>query len=383
MQEKEIAHFINDESFLSYCTGHNQRDVKYWHQWLHDHPEHVQEVESLRQLVLLMATNAREHQMEQNFAELNNRIHHQTTSRPLRSLWPRITAVAASVIFIISMGLYFLTQQKKTSTLSDLKPGVFKNEVLPGNKAILTLGNGKQLAVNNLPSGRVANTGIQKNSTGELIYANTDAAPDELNILTVPNGGGKHDLKLADGTLVTVDAGSSITFPVAFNGKDRKVKITGQVYFEVTHNARKPFLVSVAGQTIEDLGTRFNVNSFDGMVRTTLIEGSVKAGGKLIKPGQQAVQPVNGQPGIVNEIDTAAVMAWKNGLFNFNHTELTAAMKELARWYDITVIYEGPDKPYYFGGYLDRNGKLTSTLKILQNNGLKFSLDGKKLIVYR
>lgn len=380
MQDKEVNQFIEQESFLNYCTNRNEQDVRYWQQWLQEHPEHAQQVENMRQLVLLMAEEARTKEIQQNYAALQHRINGGRGK--IIHLWPRI-AVAASIAILLTTGSYFLVHRQPASPATAIQPGVFRNDVSPGNKAILTLANGQQLTVAAIPAGQVSNTSARKNEDGTLVYAKSNSAPDVYNTLTVPNGGGKHELKLADGTLVVLDAGSSIRFPVAFNGNERRVTVTGQVYFEVAHDVKKPFFVSVFGQTIEDIGTHFNINSFDSIISTTLLEGSIKVGQVILKPGQQAIQTINGQLSVSGTVDEEAVMAWKNDLFKFNHTDLHSVMNQLARWYDVDVTYEGPEKPYHFGGYLPRDGKLTSILKILELNGVKFSLDGRKLIVYR
>jgi transmembrane sensor len=202
---------------------------------------------------------------------------------PLRKSikWPRI-AIAASIIMALSIGGYFALHQSKLQQVVLLKPGTFKNDALPGNKAILTLANGQKIVVSEAKNGNIAqqgSTNITKTANGNIVYApgSTDAVLT-YNTYTIPRGGGKHSLVLADGTLAVLDAGSSIRYPTAFSGRDRKVEVTGQVYFEVVHDAAKPFYVTAKGQTIEDIGTHFNINAFDDEpgVKTTLLEGSIK-----------------------------------------------------------------------------------------------------------
>lgn len=303
---------------------------------------------------------------------------------PVHRLWPRIAA-AASILIALTAGGYFVLHKHQQSTeVAKLKPGTFKNDALPGNKATLTLGNGQQLAVTAIPTGHINHTTAQKTATGALVYVQSDTAPEEFNTLTVPRGGGKHEIRLADGTLAVLDAESSIRFPVAFNGKDRRVSITGQVYFEVVHKSDQPFYLTVGNQTIEDKGTHFNVNAFDGKIITTLIEGSITVNHVLLKPGQQTVQGTSGQIAINNNVDEEGVLAWKNDLFKFSsNTSLQTVMNQLSRWYDLDVQYEGSGKAHHFGGYVPRNSKLSDVCKILEYSGVKFSLDGKKIIVYQ
>ncbi len=321
-----------------------------------------------------------EEQREQLFARIQTQIGGEAK---VWSLWPRIL-VAASIILALSIVGYFSIRQKQQPTqIVKLKPGTFKNDALPGDKAILTLANGQQMAVTSIPTGRINNTNIQKDANGALVYHQSDAAADVYNMLTVPRGGGKHELRLADGTLAVLDAGSSLRFPVAFNGKDRRVSITGQVYFEVVHNARQPFYVTVDNQTIEDIGTHFNINAFEGEVKTTLLEGSIKVNQTLLKPGQQAVQQINGKFSVVDNVDVDEVIGWKNDMFKFGkNTSLQTVMGQLGRWYDMDVVFEGTNKTYHFGGDIPRNSKLTDVLKMLAYSGVQFSVEGKKIIVY-
>jgi len=304
--------------------------------------------------------------------------HAGTAAAKRRPLWPRIAA-AASILVALGIGGYFVTRPKPMEQVAVLKPGTFKNDAMPGNKAILTLANGQQLAITSLPTGHIQNTSVQKTSNGALVYSQSDATPDVYNTLTVPRGGGKHQLKLADGTLVVLDAGSSIRFPVAFNGRERKVSITGQAYFEVVHKADQPFSVTVGNQIIRDIGTHFNVNGFDHQI--TLIEGSISVNDQLLKPGQQ----MDGQT-IKDHINESVVLAWKNDLFSFEkNTSIEAVMSQLSRWYDMDVVYQGKagTKTYHFGGDMPRYEKLSDVLTILSSNGAQFSVDGKKIIVYQ
>lgn len=312
------------------------------------------------------------------------RIDRSPAKRVVRRLWPRIAA-AASILLVLSIGGYFvLRQQHKPVEITQIKPGTFKNDALPGNKAILTLGNGQQLALTSIHAGHIANTNIQKMVSGALVYTQSINAPDLYNTFTVPRGGGKHELQLADGTLVLLDAESSIRYPVAFNGTDRRVSITGQVYFEVAHNGEKRFYVTVGNQTIQDIGTHFNVNAYDGEVKTTLIEGSIKVNNTLLKPGQQAIQRTNGGMIVNDHVDEEGVLAWKNDLFKFgDDASLETVMNQLGRWYDLDVVYEGQHKPHSFGGVISRNLKLSSVCKILSLSGVQFSVDGKKIMVYQ
>jgi transmembrane sensor len=325
-----------------------------------------------------------------NLEQVKADIWRKVRKKPVKPLWPRIAA-AASILLMLSAGGYFLLHKSppQQQQVVVLKPGTFKNDALPGNKAILTLGNGQQIVVSEAKNGTIAQQGathITKTANGNIVYAAGDNDNTlAYNTYTVPRGGGKHSLVLADGTLAILDAASSIRYPTAFSGKDRKVEVTGQVYFEVVHNANKPFFVTAKGQTIEDIGTHFNVNAFDDEpgLKTTLLEGSIKVGGNLLKPGQQAIQN-GGKLNILDHVNTQEVVAWKNDLFMFtNNTTLPFVMKQLSRWYDLDVVYQGSGKSFHFGGDMPRSSKLSDVLKILAYSGVQFSVDGKKIIVYQ
>jgi len=194
---------------------------------------------------------------------------------------------------------------------------------------------------------------------------------------------------LPDGTTAYLDAASSVHFPTAFTGNSREVSATGQVYFEVAHDKTKPFRVTIKGQTVEVLGTHFNIKAYDDetVIRTTLLEGSVKISvngqSTLLHPGEQSQISATTNKITVIHPDLDEVMAWKNGLFKFNNTDLQTVMRQLIRWYDVEVTYEGSNKNYRFGGYIPRDSKLSDVLRILQLSGVKFSIDGKKIIVYQ
>jgi transmembrane sensor len=339
------------------------------------------------------ADSAEELSDEDRLQTFDNVLHHLEeviAEKRIRRLWPRIATVAASILFFLSVGGYFYFNRTQPVQMAAIKPGTFKNDALPGNKAILTLANGQKIVVNEAKNGTIAQQGttnISKTANGNIVYApgSTDAVI-VYNTYTIPRGGGKHSLVLADGTLAVLDAGSSIRYPTAFTGKDRKVEVSGQVYFEVVHNSAQPFFVRAKGQTIEDIGTHFNINAFDDEpgVKTTLLEGRIKVTGILLKPGQQAVQSDNGKLSILDNVNTEEVVAWKNDLFMFtNNTTLPVVMKQLSRWYDLEVLYQGKGKVYHFGGDMPRNSKLSEILKILAYSGVQFSVDGKKIIVYQ
>jgi transmembrane sensor len=190
---------------------------------------------------------------------------------------------------------------------------------------------------------------------------------------------------LEDGTGVWLNAASSIKYPTAFTGNERRVEITGEAYFEVAHNADKPFRVTFNEQTVEVLGTHFNINAYadEPAAKTTLLEGKVKLTNKaqsaMLLPGQEAVLVTNGYQ--VKEADLEQAMAWKNGIFYFDNTDVKTIMRQVARWYNVQVEYEGKVTDYKFAGDLRRNTNLANVLQILEQAGIHFRMEGRKLIV--
>jgi len=191
---------------------------------------------------------------------------------------------------------------------------------------------------------------------------------------------------LPDGTQVWLDAASSITYPTVFSGKDRKVSITGQAYFEVVKDKSKPFHVSVNNMDVEVLGTHFNINAYsdEASINTTLLEGSVKinagnANTIVLRSGQQA--QVGNQLKVVENANPEQVMAWKNGLFNFEGADIKTVLRQLGRWYDVEIVYKGEIPYRKFGGEVSRQLTLAQVLRLLQKVGISYTIEGKKLIV--
>jgi transmembrane sensor len=305
-----------------------------------------------------------------------------------------IRAVAAIfVLCVLAFSGYFALKQpainppvitKKVS--HDIAPG--------GNKAILTLANGEQIVLTDAKNGNIAtenSTLISKTADGQVVYKNKgDNAALAYNTVSTPRGG-QYSLTLSDGTKVFLNAESSLKYPVTFTGDDRRVELTGEAYFEVAHNAAKPFKVSSGNQVVEVLGTHFNINSYtdESVIKTTLIEGSVKvSAGKqalLLKPGQQS-QTIAGTAGEINIIlrknaDIASEIAWKNGLFQFNNASITEVMQDAARWYDVDVVYEDHLIDVKITGQISRKVNLSGLLELMKFAGAKIKTEDRKVTI--
>lgn len=304
---------------------------------------------------------------------------------------------AAAAVFVVLVGgaLVMLNQPvENKQEVATLQP---VNDVAPGgNKAVLTLSDNSVIVLDNAANGilgQQGNTRITKLDNGQIAYnASGDAKEVLYNTITTPMGG-QYQMTLTDGSKVWLNAGSTLKFPVAFTQKERRVEITGEVYFEVASikvpktGARQPFIVEVGNLgEVEVLGTHFNVKAYsdEEAIKTTLLEGSVRvAKGQesvLIKPGQQAVL-TNGGLKVNPNVNLEEAVAWKNGLFQFTNADIEMVMKEIGRWYNVEVSYpQGVPKDKYWGSIL-RNQNLSNVLKVLKESGANFIIEDRKIIV--
>jgi transmembrane sensor len=296
---------------------------------------------------------------------------------------------AAVIIIMLGIGSYvILSKPKKQEAIVNVQPA--KDVAAPDKtKAFITMADGKIIYLDSMSVGTIGevnNVTISKSADGKIVYSG-NANEVVYNTLNNPRGSKVIDMKLSDGSHVWLNAGSSVTYPMAFTGNERKVSITGEAYFEVAHDATKPFIVNQGDMNVQVLGTHFNVNAYDDEenIKITLLEGLVKVNTKtantLLKPSQQAMLSGNGQLAINNNVDVDAVMAWKNGLFNFKKANIQTVMRQLARWYDVEVEFEGKMPATLFGGEIQRNILLSKVLANLEKNGVRFRIEGKKIIV--
>jgi hypothetical protein len=309
-----------------------------------------------------------------------------------RAKWIRIAAAAVIILAIGITAILILSKNKEEKPLAKT-PVPVQKDVLPGGaKAVLTLGDGRTVILDSAKNGALAVQGnIQVvKSNGTLAYNEQQqvgvAQNPVYNTVSTPKGG-QYQLTLADGSKVWLNAASSIRFPTAFTGRDRVVEITGEAYFEVKHDAAKPFIVSVNDMQVEVLGTHFNINSYsdEAAMKTTLLEGKVRVSRNgniaILNPGEQAISSANSPLTIDHSPDLDEVMAWKNGLFHFNNASLQEVIRQIVRWYDVDVVYQGTIPERKFGGEISRNSNLSQVLKILEESKVHFTIENKKLIV--
>jgi ferric-dicitrate binding protein FerR (iron transport regulator) len=339
-------------------------------------------------------------------ATLENRLLQSITNEPpqalptgrVRFMQRKFWWAAAIFVLLAGSAYFFFNKAGKEKETAVAKTKTQQNDVAPGgNKAVLTLANGTTISLNDAANGMLAqqgSTNVVKSRDGSIEYSPStgggrgEASTIGYNSLSTPKGG-QYQLVLPDGSKVWLNAASSITYPTAFTGSQRKVKITGEVYFEVAHNSRMPFIVEKGSLAVEVLGTHFNINAYDDedAMKTTLLEGKVKTSmvngeWSILKPGQQAVMH-NSRFTIHDNVDLEAIMAWKNGLFHFENADIKAVMRQLARWYDVDVVYKNPaakSDPLFID--MSRNANLSDVLKALELSGsARFHIEGKKIIV--
>jgi len=324
-------------------------------------------------------------------------LHNRLSKNQVKRLTPVPWWAAAVIIFALGGLLiaikYFGGNTEPYELTSD------KNIIKPGsNKATLTLADGKQITLDGAKKGRLftlnhvsANNDVDSSVTYQKNTTEITGSPQPYNVLTTPRGG-KYQLILADGTKVWLNAGSTIKFPVDFASNERVVEFSGEAYFEVAHDARRPFKVVSTGQVVQVLATHFDINAYqdEDAVKTTLLEGSVKVYGKsrtstsaaaemIIKPNEQAVFK-NDQLS-KQTVDADEFVAWKNGLILFRNADIHDVMRKISRWYNVEVEYQGQIGNDTYNGEIPRNAAFSEVLKILKLDDINVKLNGRKLIV--
>lgn len=307
-----------------------------------------------------------------------------------KSIWPKMIA-AASVSIIVAAGLYFYQSDSGTKTEQTT---IIANDIAPGkNSATLTLANGKKIVLSEVSKGELATESgvlIRKSADGNLIYEikeQSEATANSMNTISTANGE-SYQVLLPDGSLVILNAASSLTYSTTLNRQtNRKVELKGEAYFEVAKDKKHPFIIHSQEQTVEVLGTHFNINAYtdEPDTKTTLVEGSVKITGNteqvVIKPGEQASFKNNKIK--VTEVNVNAAIDWKDGKFRFKNEPLPSILRKISRWYDVKIIYLNTEAALpTFSGSVSRFDHVSKVLKMLEETSdVKFSIEGKTIKV--
>ncbi len=323
--------------------------------------------------------------------KIRKKIYLSSPKRSYAKLW--LSGIAAALFLVCSIGIYLQYLDKDSRMEVALKHT--REVVSPGtNAAMLTLGDGTVLSLDSAAHGFLAAENdvlIRKGGHGELLYSHdkkTNASTISLNTLSVPRGG-NYQLQLEDGTKVWLNSASSITYPSTFSENSRSVTLKGEAYFEVAVNKNKPFMVSANDVEIIVTGTHFNVCAYDDdeTLKTTLLEGGVyvkKDGRKIIlQPGEQAISRKSSGELIHAVVDPSNAVAWKSGNFVFEDQDLRSIMRNLSRWYDVEIAFEGKI-PYdkKVGGTFSKAKGVVSLLDNLQKLiGIKYKIEGRRITV--
>lgn len=327
--------------------------------------------------------------------ELFDLINQETETKIIpfynRNLFGYLAACVA--LIVVAMGVIFYNNNLKVS--NDKNKTVLKNDVSPGgNEAILVLADGSEIILNDTDQGKIteqSGVSISKTKDGQLIYrisgpvqAKTQRNEAEItyNTISTPRGG-QYQVLLSDGTRVWLNASSSLKFPTSFAGTQRNVELIGQAYFEVAKNESKPFVVQADEMKVLVLGTHFDVMAYpdEKAKYTTLIEGAVSVlndkEAKVLIPGQQAIVDQDIQVKKAGD----EMVAWKNGLTSFKDADIRTIMRQVARWYDIEVNYEGEIPTRLFTGEISRKANLSEFIKVIELSNIKLKLEGKVITV--
>ena len=309
-----------------------------------------------------------------------------------------IAAASISVILLSVVAWFQLKSPAQQVAKENDKPAPVMRDIAPGgNKAVLTLADGSQVVLEDAKNGAITqqnNVTVSKTKNGQLVYHAGDAGQQVQNKIPAFNTiktpvGGEYRVVLSDGTKVWLNSGSSIKFPVVFSGNERSVEIEGEAYFEVAKDKRKPFKVFSDDQTVEVLGTHFNVNTYrdEPNIKTTLAEGVVKVSSEgisnTITPGQQVRLSRKSHAMNIVAVDTEAAISWKDGLFVFNDEDIHSIMRKISRWYGVEVVFQN-DINEKFGGVISKFENVSQVLKILEvTETIHFKIEKRRITVMK
>lgn len=328
---------------------------------------------------------------EKMLSRLMHRINNESikdTQKDVRDIRVYRNWIWAAAVLLIAVGgtlVYRMQHNRNKTTIAQTTASA--PPILPGRDgAMLTLADGSTMVLDSLQDGTIATQGstavILENGLVSYHGSINDSKNIPFNTISTPRGR-QFKLRLSDGTQVWLNAASSISYPLQFSGEKREVKITGEVYFDVMTDKNNPFIVKKGNMSVEVTGTQFNVNTYEdeSSERITLLEGIVDVKNEVsqqrLKPGQQASINHEGEINLNTNVDTDAVVAWKNGYFSFNNTYLQSLMRVLTRWYDVEVEYEGEIPNMKFGGEISRNTPLEDVLNILEESKVHFRIEQK------
>lgn len=391
LKKEELKHLIQKYKDNQLTTDEIQRLKEAFH---------TEEFESIfdqatEEFFLEISDPSGEIDSENLYKSISRKIYLQEKQPYRLKNWFYITA--ASLAATILLYFYFNTFIISNSTEEIALAKQEKNTILPGGaKAKLVLEDGQIVDLANLPADttlQLAGYKIIKNAKGELTYTLNDsklASAGLYNTIVTPRGG-EYNLQLPDGSKISVNASSTIRYPLQFDREKREVELDGEAYFEVKqmvkNNKTIPFIVKTREQTLKVLGTSFNINSYSDQIETTLVEGKVELSypnskGRLLNPNQQSRYNSKDESFDIKDVDPFYTIAWKNGNFAFENASLNTVMKDLERWYDVEVDYRGNISKIRFSGTISKYEHIDKVLKAIELTGsVKFKIEERRIIV--
>lgn len=383
MPEADWKHIV-DKYLNNTCT---REELQQLLRWVNEEPDN----EALVSLLRIRWEQQQPVAGEEDANHWNQRFDALITPQPRRMLISKraILAAAATILLLLTTSLAYYLYTSHTSIVAT--PAIVHTQDVPpgGNRAMLTLADGTQISLDSAANGVLAtqgSTSISKKQNGQIAYNGTNAnALHQFNTLSIPKAG-KYSLVLPDGSKIWLNSASSLRYPLAF-GKERRVRLTGEAYFEIATDAKRPFIVEVNSSELQVLGTAFNVMAYteEGQTKTTLVDGSLavnyQGSRSLLKPGQQATITTDSKDITVATADLEEALAWKNDRFYFNNTDIRTAMRQLERWYDVDVTFRDTLN-MRLNGTVSRTVSISGVLKLLTLTGeANFSIQGKTVTV--
>lgn len=398
MDELNLQALLQDESFINYCKRTDQEDIEKWEKWLQKYPEHQQSIGELKATILALGYYSGEESVQANYFRLQQQIKKRSDQHRFKKIGKTVWfKIAAAVLAVGAISLFLFRQQAPKETNA-----IVQQVGSPGkDAAILTLKDGSVISLTDIRNGSVValqgGVEIQKNKNGELVYRAVEqdaAATAAVNKITT-NRGNQYQVILPDGSKAFLNANSTLTYPLKFAQNARTVRMTGEIYFEISKlevqtggdKKRIPFYVETAEQKIEVLGTHFNVNAYpdEPYTTTTLLEGSVRVTSLkrnesvLLKPGQRSLLSERLR---IDNTDSSQDVSWTQGDFVFKGEELSSLLRKISRWYNVDVECPQRLEKLKFDGMVSRSQPLSTIIDMLEITGkVKIKLNGRRLIV--
>lgn len=398
MDELNLQALLQDEAFINYCKRTDQEDIEKWEKWLQKYPEHQQSIGELKATILALGYYSGEESVQANYFRLQQQIKKRSDQHRFKKIGKTVWfKIAAALLAVGAISLFLFRQQAPKETKA-----IGQQVGSPGkDAAILTLKDGSVISLTDIRNGSVValqgGVEIQKNKNGELVYRAVEqdaAATAAVNKITT-NRGNQYQVILPDGSKAFLNANSTLTYPLKFAQNARTVRMTGEIYFEISKlemqtggdKKRIPFYVETAEQKIEVLGTHFNVNAYpdEPYTTTTLLEGSVRVTSLkrnesvLLKPGQRSLLSERLR---IDNTDSSQDVSWTQGDFVFKGEELSSLLRKISRWYNVDVECPQRLEKLKFDGMVSRSQPLSTIIDMLEITGkVKIKINGRRLIV--